>query len=35
MRRGGLGTVRAIVMLQPIEIAQANNSIQKRERLEL
>lgn len=30
LRRGGLGTVTAIVMLQPIEIAQANTSMQNR-----
>jgi len=30
VRRGGLGTVMAIVILQPIEIAQANTSMQNR-----
>jgi hypothetical protein len=30
VRRGGVGTVTAIVMLQPIEIAQAKTSTQKR-----
>jgi hypothetical protein len=29
-RRGGLGTVRAIVILQPTDIAQARISKQKR-----
>jgi hypothetical protein len=28
--RGGVGTVRAIVILQPIDIAQARTSRQKR-----
>jgi hypothetical protein len=32
-RRGGFGTVLAIVMLQPMLIHQANSSIQKRKRL--
>ena len=33
INKGGLGTVIAIVKLQPIEIAHANNSTQKRNRL--
>jgi hypothetical protein len=33
MRRGGLGTVEAIVIEQPIDIAQARLSKQKRVRL--
>jgi hypothetical protein len=33
--KGGFGTVLAIVMLQPILIAQANNSTAKRIRLDL
>jgi ABC-type phosphate transport system substrate-binding protein len=32
--RGGLGTVTAMVIEQPIEIAQASNSMKKRKRLE-
>ena len=33
-RSGGLGTVSAIVMRHPIEIAQASNSTVKRKRLD-
>jgi hypothetical protein len=35
VRRGGVGTVLAIVMLQPMLIAQASNSIAKRILLDL
>ena len=34
IRSGGVGTVNAIVMLHPIEIAQATSSITKRTRLD-
>ena len=33
-RSGGLGTVTAMVMLHPIDIAQARSSIIKRKRLD-
>lgn len=33
IRRGGVGTVSAMVIEQPIDIAQANNSTQNRTRL--
>ena len=34
-RRGGFGTVSAMVIEQPIDMAQANNSTTKRQRLEV